>query len=303
MIAIKHSYCLQEPFVDYLNITTPKECLESILSGLKPIIDSLGMSEVIEGLFTLPDVNGTFKAYLKAKVAVYSASGQFLERLRSHGLYNHYLAVFGQYEHRISMMHVTADYRYDSPKYLSKLFDTAQKGEVCLTRKAVNPLHVTKLLGRNLEGADTGTVYLGNRKNSDVWAKVYDKRQERLAKGFNDPLPLLRIEIAIQSDVGATLRDASLPREIFYHFASRSLVQLPKGLSGWVSHAEGYVLPETSLDITTHQRLTRICENSFDIGRLFELALADYGDSALEEIQKIVRNRFIKFKNGQVSHL
>lgn len=302
MIAIKYSLCLQEPFVDYLNISSPKDRLESILSGIRPFLDALGMSEASEGLFRLPDAKGTFKAYVKGKVAIFGASGQFLDRLRSHGLYNHYLAVFANYDHRITMMHITADFRLDAPKYLSKLYDSAQKGAVYLTRKAINPLHVTKLLGRNLEGADTGTVYLGNRANSDVWAKVYDKQQERLAKGFDSPFPLTRVEIAVQSDVNASLRDASLPREIFFHFAGRSLVQSPTDLKGWVPHGQGFDLPDNSLDITTHERLTRICENSFDVARLFELALSNYGDSALDEIQKIIRNRYIKFKNGQVSH-
>lgn len=301
MIPIKYSYCLQDPFVDYLNITSPKDRLESILNALRPYLDGLGMSEVTEGLFRLPDAKGTFKAYTKGKVAIFGASGQFLERLRSKGLYNHYLAEFAEFEHRISMMHVTADYRIDAPKYLSKLFDSAQKNQISLTRKSINPLHVTKLLGRNLEGADTGTVYLGNRANSDVWAKVYDKRQERLAKGFDDPLPMLRVEIAVQSDINATLRDASLPREIFYHFAGKSLVEKPNDLQGWEPHADGFAIPENDADITPHERLTRIVDYSNDVTRLFNLAYASYGPDALEEIQKIIRNRYTKFTNGQVS--
>jgi hypothetical protein len=301
MIPIKYSLCLGEPFVDYLNISSPKDRLESILSGLRPILDSLGMSEVIQGLYELPDVNGTFKAYIKNKVAVFSASGQVLERMRQAGVYNHYLAVFSQFEHRITMMHLTCDYRIDAPKYLDKLYDKAQKGEVYLSRKAVNPLHVSKLLGRNLDGADTGTVYLGNRKNSDIWAKVYDKRQERIAKGYDDPMPTTRIEIAVQSDVNASLRDASKPRDLFFHIAAKSLVQKPKDCNEWVAHGQPFELPDTTLNLTTHERLTRVCENSFDIGRLFKLAIDDYGDSALDEIQKIIRNRYIKFKNGQVS--
>lgn len=301
MIAIKHSQSLCEPFVDYLNISSPKDNLQALVNALKPILDALGMSEVIEGLYRLPDAKGTFKAHTKGKVAIFGASGQFLDRLRSKGLFNHYLAEFANFDHRISMMHVTADYRVDSPKYLSKLFDSAQKGRILLTRKSINPLHVTKLLGRNLEGADTGTVYLGNRSNSDVWAKVYDKRQERLAKGFDDPLPMLRVEIAVQSDVNATLRDASLPSEIFYHFAGRSLVQKPDGLSGWEPHAQGFVIPPSSYEPTPHERLTQIVENSCDISRLFELAHVSYADDALAEIQKIIRNRYTKFQNGQVS--
>lgn len=302
MIAIKHSQSLCEPFVDYLNITSPKDNLQSLTNALRPFIDALGMSEVKQGFFRLPDCEGTIKIFLKSNVSVFGASGQVLQRLRNKGLYNQYLAEFANYEHRISMMHVTCDYRIDAPKYLSKLYATAQKGAIYLTRKAINPLHVAMQVGRNLEGADTGTVYLGKRQNSDVWARVYDKRQERIAKGFDDPMPMLRVEIAVQSDVNATLRDASLPSDIFYHHASRSLVEAPASFTGWQPHGQGFHIPPNQFEPTPHERLTFIAENSLDITRIFELASASYGDDALAEIQKIIRNRFIRFKNGQVSH-
>lgn len=301
MIAIKHSACLSEPFVDYLNISSPKDNLETLRNALQPIIDGLGMSEPIEGLFSLPEGLGTLKFATRGKVCIVSASGGFLRELRMRSIYNHYLAEFANIEHRITMMHVTCDYSIDAPKYIAKLYQKAVNGDVYLTRKAINPVHVGKLIGRNLEGIDTGTVYLGSRKNSDVWAKVYDKRQERIAKGEVDAPPTLRVEIAVQSDVNATLRDASLPLEIFYHFAGRSLVEKPKGLQGWEPHGEGFELPQSDETLTPHQRLTRIAEHSNDITRLFNLAYASYGDDALDEIQKIIRNRYRKYSNGQVS--
>lgn len=301
MIAIKHSLCLSEPFVDYLNISSPKDNLQTLRNALQPIIDGLGMSEPTEGLFMLPEGAGALKITTRGKVCIVSASGGFLRELRVRSIYNHYLAEFAHLEHRITMMHVTCDYSVDAPKYVGKLYQKAVNGEVYLTRKAVNPIHVSKLLGRNQEGFDTGTVYLGSRKNSDVWARVYDKRQERIAKGELDAPPTLRVEIAVQSDVNATLRDASLPLEIFYHFASRSLVDKPKGLKGWEPHGEGFDLPQTEDTLTPHERLTRIAEHSNDITRLFNLAYASYGDDALAELQKIIRNRYIKYANGQVS--
>lgn len=301
MIAIKHSQSLCEPFVDYLNISSPKDNLQALRNALRPIIDALGMSEVTEGLFSLPERLGTLKFATRGKVCIVSASGGFLSLLRSRSIYNHYLAEFANFEHRISMMHVTCDYSADSPKVLAKLYQKASTGGIYLTRKAVNPDHVSKLLGRNREGADTGTVYLGSRANSDVWAKVYDKRQERLAKGEPDIQPMLRVEIAVQSDVNATLRDASLPSDIFYHHASRSLVEAPASFTVWQPHAQGFEIPPNQFEPTPHERLTLITENSFDITRIFELAHDSYGDDALAEIQKVIRNRFIKFKNGQVS--
>lgn len=302
MIPIKHSLCLGSPFVDYLNITAPKDLLGTILSGLKPFIDVLGMSEPSDGLYRLPEpLNGTFKVFTRGNVVVFGASGGFLSALRERSLYVHYLMGFAHHEHRISMMHVTQDYEVDAPKTLTKIYNKGVKGDLYLTRKSINPLHVTKLLGRNLAGFDTGTVYLGNRANSDVWAKVYDKQQERIAKGDLDAKPRLRVEIAVQSDVGATLRDASLPSELFYHFAGNSLVERPKGLNGWSAHGEGFTIEAPAFEPTAWERLSKIVDFSNDIGRLFDLALAEYGDDALPEIQKIIRNRFNRFQAGKVS--
>jgi hypothetical protein len=300
-LPISHKLCLCEPFCDYLNITSPKDNQEAILAELSPFLDVLGALEASQGLFLMPEKGGTFKTGVRAKVCVFSASGGFLEALRKQNLYNKYLAVFSNFEHRISMLHATVDFRIDAPEVLEALYQVASNGQFYLTRKALKPEHVSKLTGKNLDGVDTGTVYLGNRANADVWAKVYDKRQERIAKGFTDPLPTLRIEIAVQSDVGATLRDASVPYNLFYHFASRSLVTAPEGFPGWESHGEGFTLDTVKQDLTAWQRLWGIMSNSNDVGSMIKIADAEYGEDALEELQKLLRKRFTQFKNGQES--
>ena len=55
--------------------------------------------------------------------------------------------------------------------------------------------------------------------------------------------PLLRVEVALQSDVGVTLRDVHRPADVFFQYAGKSLVAVLDGFSGWESHAEGFVLP------------------------------------------------------------
>jgi hypothetical protein len=291
ILPIKYALSMCEPFTDYLNITTPKDPDFFLLHQLMPILDSLGCSEVSPNLFLLPSKTGSFKISSRGKVDIYSASGGFLELLRQKGLYNDYLLQFSYFPHRISMMHVTVDYRIDAPEAIEEIYQRASSSQIYLTRKSINPLHVSKLTGKNLEGFDTGTVYLGSRTNSDVWAKVYDKRQERLAKGFDDIGPVLRVEIAVQSDIGATLRDASKPHDIFFHFASKSLVEASPKYQGWDSHGEGFEIEQKSDDLTTWQRLWGIVENSSDIDRLITLAIKDYGSDALQELTKLLRKR------------
>lgn len=301
ILPINYDYCLCEPFTDYLNLTSQKENGEAILTELMPILDSLGCSEVLEGYFQLPSKLGMFKVSVRGQVSIFSASGGFLEALRKANLYGDYLVVFSEFEHRVSMLHATVDYRLDSPEYLEAIYQKASSGDLQLTRKSLNPLHVSRLTGKNGEGVDTGTVYLGSRKNSDVWAKAYDKRQERLAKGFDDVGPMLRIEIAVQSDVGATLRDASNPHDIFYHFASRSLVLPPEKFKGWEPHGAGFMIEKRQEDFTTWQRLWGIIANSSDFDRVVTLAIADYGDDAEKEISKLIHKKIRLMSNGQGS--
>jgi hypothetical protein len=301
ILPIKNQYCLCEPFTDYLNLTTPKENGDAVLSQIQPILDSLGCSEVSEGLFQLDNKRGTLKVSVRGHVSIFSASGGFLEVLRANRVYGDYLVIFSEYEHRISMLHATVDFRVDSPQYLEAIYQRASSGEMYLTRKSLNPLHVSRLSGKNLDGIDTGTIYLGSKKNSDVWAKVYDKRQERIAKGFTDEGPILRVEIAVQSDVGATLRDASNPHDIFYHFASRSLVVPPDKFKGWEPHGTGFMLNKPAQDFTTWQRLWGVISNSNDFDRVVKLAIADYGEDAEKELSKLIRKKIRFLTNGQES--
>ena len=142
------------------------------------------------------------------------------------------------------MLHVTADYLCPSvPAVVAAVKDAALSGSLSLTRKSLQPSHCSYLGGVDVDGHETGTVYLGKKANADVWAKVYDKRHERLSRGCEDPGSLLRVEVALQSDVGVTLRDVQRPADVFFQYAGKSLVAVPDGFAGWQSHAEGFVLP------------------------------------------------------------
>lgn len=300
ILPIKNEYCLSEPFTDYLNLTSPKENLGAILNEVKPILDSLGCSEVVEGLFQLPSKLGTFKVSVRGQVSIFSASGGFLDALRANKLYGDYLVLFSEHPHRVSMLHATVDYRVDAPEYIEAIYQLATSGGVSLTRKAINPLHVTKLTGKNPDGVDTGTVYLGSRKNSDVWAKVYDKRQERLSKGLNDPGPMLRVEVAFQSDVGATLKDAYNPKNIFYHFASKSLVIAPDNVGKWAAHGEGFILEKPKQDFTAWQRVWGIMEFSSDVSRCVDIAISEWGADAAAELSKLITKRVRLRENSTI---
>lgn len=291
ILPISHGLLLCEPFTDYLNITTPKGNGELLLRSIQPFLDALGMSEVSEGLYMLPEKGGSFKIHPRGKVDILGASGGFLEALRRSGSFNHYLAEFSNFEHRISMMHATADYRIDAPPVIEAVYQLGRSGTLNLTRKAVDPSKVFKVNSPGRDGRDTGTVYLGDRKNADVWAKVYDKGQERFAKQSVEVGQIVRVEIAVQSDVGATLRDASLPHDIYFHFASRSLVEAPPDFKGWEPHGSGFCLSDEKPDLTGIQRLKGILDNSFDVSRLIKVAREEYGEQACDVLVGLIKKR------------
>lgn len=294
---------LGRPFTDYLNVTTPVDNADAVRAAIVPLVESLGAFEEVEGegfrffeprivnskVALVPD--GMLKIKPRGKVLVVSASGAVLRRLRDRGTFPEYLAVLSSFPHRVSMLHATADYHVSSPPaVIGQVKEAASAGELSLTRKRLLPSHCTYLLGADCDGLETGTVYLGNKSNADVWAKVYDKRHERLSRGYPEPGSIVRVEVAVQSDVGATLRDALDPRDLFYHFAGRSLVEVPADFSGWSAHGEGYVLGERR-ERTLFERMDSLIEHSVDVAKVGAMAIVLYGDMAAQVIGRKVVQR------------
>lgn len=301
ILPLTQETCLCLPFADYANITVAKDDAASLLVGLTPMLDMFGCSQVCEGLYSMPNKSGTLKITQRQAIATFSMSGQFLANLRSNKVLDDFLFVFSDYSHNVSMLHATVDFNVDAPEVLQDVYSLATSGLFYLSRKAMNPKHVTKFMGLDLDGRETGTVNLGYKANYDIWAKVYDKRHERLSKGFPDCGNMLRVEIALQSDVGASLRDISNPHDIFYQFASKSLVEAPKGFLGWQSFAGGLSIERKNNDLTTWERLWGIIQHSDDLKRVIDLAIADYGQDALIEVQKLIRKRMLLVERAGIS--
>lgn len=277
------------PFADYLNVSVPVEESENLRGSLVSILDTLGnFIESMPGLFqfceigvkkgqVVPIPRGTVKISRRGKVVIVSFSGAVLRMLRERGRFGELLAALGAFPHRVTMLHVTADFLAPSvPAVVQAVKRAAYAGELSLTRKRVLPSQCQHVFGVDVDGVETGTIYLGQRANADVWAKVYDKRHERLSRGFADPGSLVRVEVACMSAVGATLRDAADPYDLFFHYAGRSLVEAPADFSGWVPHGEGFVLGERR-ERSLFERFENLISGSLDIRRLAQMAVDLYG--------------------------
>lgn len=281
---LRHGSMVGPVFCDFLTISTPKGHEMDLRGAIEPVIESLGPFEQTDGDYRLYEVRegmlqaaGLFKLYRRGKVCLCAAGGQALAKLREAGKLGDYLAALGSVPHRVTMLHATADYEAHASEVVRSVYEAAKAGEVSLTRKRIMPGHCSALLSPNDRGEDTGTVYLGKKGNADVWAKVYDKRWERVSKGFADPGPVVRVEVAVQSDIGATLRDALHPASIFWQFAGRSLVEAPPEFVGWEAHGEGFAI-DPSPQRTLFERMQTIVDNSADLTRLCRMAWAEYGD-------------------------
>lgn len=303
ILPLTQDKCLGLPFADFVNITVVNDDADALLAGLMPLLDIYGCLQVADGVFSLPNKSGTLILRKRQAITTFSTSGQFLSNLRANAMLDRYLTVYADFQHNVSMLHATCDYGVDAPTALKEIYSLATSGQFYLSRKAMNPNHVTKFMGLNADGSETGTVNLGYKQNYDIWAKAYDKRHERLSKGFADCGEMLRIEIAIQTDVGATLRDVSNPHDIFYQYASKSLVIAPKGFAGWQSYAGGLSIERKADNLTTWQRIKGIIENSNDFKRVLDMAIADYGVDAAKEIDSIIRNRIFLSERSKANSL
>lgn len=298
ILPIRHDACLGVPFCDYVNITTPKEHIEAIKASIQPFLDVIGALQTVENLYLMPNKGGAFKIYLKGAVAVYSFSGGVMASLRANKMLDEVLFIFVDYPHNVSTLHATLDYGIDASKVVQRIYKDANNGLIQLSRKSLTRGNIHKYFSMKDDGEDTGTLYLGNRANSDIWARVYDKQKERIDSGNTDPGPMLRVEMVFQTDVGCTLKDIQNPHDVFYQYASKSLVQAPKGFKGWVSYAMPFTIERKEQDLTTWQRIWGIVENSTDIERILDLAEADYGVDAELEIMKLVRKR-MRLRSGR----
>lgn len=270
-------------FADYVNFSFPWDESAGVFEDVCELV-SRGNFEGAD-LYRTFD-GGTVKQGRRAGVRTLGLSGAVLRSLRRDSAFLPSLGVVGSLPHRVTTLHATLDLWQDAPPVVARMYERGKAGLVFLTRKSTPADHVQKVISRDPEGRDTGTVYLGSRK-SDVWLKVYDKRAELIAR--HDPSrgrlvtelwpgdriypdPITRYELSIGRKVGVTLRDVAEPAGVFWHFMRGTLPELvPVDFVPWVSRSEGFEvarndpLPYASLEFALDavhpmKRIARLCD-------------------------------------------
>jgi hypothetical protein len=102
---------------------------------------------------------------------------------------------------------------------------------------------------------------------------VYDKQHERASRNLTDTGPLTRYELRLGSRTGVTLRDASDPESVFWHYASPDFLPRPVDVSEWEPGGTGFDL-ERMGPLLPYQRLLRRIEASADLVSLVAAAKA-----------------------------
>jgi hypothetical protein len=266
-----------KPFCDWLGVTVPADDWDALRLDICDDLDAIGMHvEVDEGgqvLWRAGGTSATVKATKRHRVWALGCSGAACSGLRAAGRFNSYLAAIGTRSHRVTRLDASLDIQADAAPIVAEITRAGRAGELSLTRKKIRPLDVTSFTGvRNTDGAVTGTVYVGPRR-SDARMVVYDKQHERASRKLADTGPLTRYELRLGSRTGVTLRDASDPEAVFWHYASPDFLPLPDGVVVWDAHGSGFEL-ERAEPLLPYQRLLRRIEASGELVALVAAAEA-----------------------------
>lgn len=269
---------MSEVFCDDLRVTVPAESWVDLEPLLEGVLSDAGMApEFREEKRRHWRVDGgVVRSESFRLVRAVSASGQALARLRAVGLFGRFLATLGSVPSKVTGLHATMDRAEPTPPVFDRLMAKAATPDgLRAGRKRIPVSDLQRYVVRLADGTDTGSMYCGAKTN-EIRPVIYDKRQERLDKGFADlGHDVTRYELRLR-DVGATLRDAYEPESIFWHYMAPDFLPAPSGVAPWVSHGEGFAVDHPE-PLMPAQRLQRRLDNSSDLADLIRLAASFQG--------------------------
>lgn len=296
---IDNKLALSLPFVDWLSFTIPAADIEPFALFLDSQFAIFGATRTDDGLyrFGTPDGFGTCKIDQVKEVYVISISGTAYRYLVLMQVRDDLLHAISELPHKITRLDVACDFDVPAHIAIKQLSDNAYTGNVRLTRKTITQKQIKEILSYDLDGNKTGTLYLGHRASSDVCCRVYDKAHEVNQKTNMHITPRLRIEFTFKGLTLPTLRDVSLPSDIFYHHASHSLVKPPETFKTWESHGTGFYV-EKKAPKTAYAKIRGLLEFSTDVQKLCAYSVEEFGYSAPQELAKLFKERVKKTIRG-----
>ena len=299
LFPLHYNLSIDSPFVDWLSFTVPENEAEPLIQEFDSLFAFFGATRSDNGLYKIPTSAGfgTCKIDFLKGFNLFSLSGRLLAQLRLLGLMNDVLYPLSQVTHKITRLDVACDFNVDSPVAIKQIASKAKTSGVRLTRKHIQPSHIKQIISEDRYGVDTGTLYLGHRATSHVCCKVYDKSHEMFQNASIEIPPRLRIELSFSGDVLPTLRDVSLPSNIFYHHALHSLAMAPPTHQEWVSYGVGFKV-DKNVSKTAYEKMRGLFNFSTDIEKLCMYALEEFGEKAYDELSRMFQHRIRKSQRG-----
>lgn len=278
---------LGDVFCDDMRVTIPKASWEDVRGQVVPLLDEMGVqveshSAADKTVWRLD--GGTLMAQRFGVVWSLSSSGQMLLGLRMLKLLPRFLAAIGSSPHRVTGMHATLDRKVSTPPEIERLLGMVTGSGLRMSRKQVALTAVDLHLQPQLDGSQTGSIYLGSKK-AEVRSIVYDKRAERISKGLPDlGHDLTRYELRLRG-VGATLRDVAEPTSIFWHYMAPDVLPRPDGVADWESRALDMQLDWPAPQLPFERLVSRVYRSD-DLAAILKLAEAcgPYGFSTLVQL-------------------
>lgn len=231
---------------DYLSLTVPVDSSPRLRSELLDLLTAHNVEPTRNpGVYRHPD-GGTAKLKNFGPVLSVGFSGALLGALRACGGMRELLGVLSSVPHRVTRIDAALDVLKDAPPELDRVFSLGHAGRVRFGRQVVPASAVGRMVRASHYGGPlTGSVYLGNR-GADRRLQVYDKRNERIDAGCDDPGPWTRYEMTFGKGgrSGITLRDAEDPTALFWSAIGGVILPTPPGIPEWVPAGEGFTLPK-----------------------------------------------------------
>lgn len=277
--------------VDYLNVSVPETISAQVLDSVKEILDYCGAHQRTEEIFTLGQ-SGTARLKRRHGYALVGLSGDALNTLRETDQHAAMLWAFAEHPHRVTSMDIAHDVAIATRPVLNSLWRKARGNKgLRLSRKRLARGNVNKYVVDSLySDGVTGTVYLGSRK-SEVYAKVYDKRNEVLDRtGTDIGYDLTRYELTVTSKMGVSLSDVSNPEPLFWNYMSEVLPR-PPNVPNWVAGGQGYTMPKRSV-IMPAEKLKQVVGESPEIDRWLKYA-DEAGPNGREYLLGLLRRRIL----------
>lgn len=313
---MKWTHCNDGVIVDWLDFTLP--VAENLLPSFCSLLTDLGfivaddprggwIAAVPQRSDSFGSAKGAVRLHQTRGVDRVSLSGLAIEAIRSEaGGFTGLLHWLSEKPHHITRLDAALDVDIYAPQALAKLRRRVKRSKG-LTKLGQRSKPVTWMLGPSAyDGRETGTAYVGNRRNHQVIARVYDKRHQLAQVHGIEAADCLRYELEVHGDrakpwSSPCLNDVHDPTSLFWHYMGDSLLDKPSGLTPWSPSTFLTFSPEPVRSLEPYERVNRYLERSDVAQTLWKLTEGLEGGQRLNTIRHLLNTHLKQAERESLS--